>query len=242
MSISTLVQALIEASASPEAILAAVKAVEASKAAEDEARRAAIRARVTKHRNTKRGVTHRNVTPRQDAEIASEKSVTENGAESAPLSIGVSEEGRKEKKERGAPAAPRPPDKRGTRLPADWQPDAEDAQFAASLGYPAAAYDREIQKFANHWHSTPGKAGVKLDWKKTLRNWLIRGAERFTPVKDAYRPTVQQTTPAVFVVRGSPQWQAWTRYRGREPIATHHGGQEGQFMKTEWPPQQESAA
>lgn len=47
---------------------------------------------------------------------------------------------------------------------------------------------------------------------------------------------------ATFVVRGSPQWQAWTQHRGREPIVTHHGGKEGQFLPTEWPPQQENAA
>lgn len=161
--------------------------------------------------------------------------------QNAPLSIGISEEEVREESKREAPAAKRPPDKRGTRLPEDWMPTEADAKYAASLGYTAAAYDREVQKFCNHWHSKPGKDGSKLNWTKTFHNWLLRGAERFMP-RDAYRPTVQQTTPATFVVRGSPQWQAWTQHRGREPIVTYHGGKEGQFLPTEWPPQQENAA
>ena len=53
----------------------------------------------------------------------------------------------------------------------------------------------------------------------------------------------QDTEPiqAVFIERGSPQWQAWTRFRGKEPLSTHHGGKEGQFMKSEWPPQETAA-
>lgn len=46
---------------------------------------------------------------------------------------------------------------------------------------------------------------------------------------------------AVFIERGSPQWLAWTKARGKEPICTHHGGKEGQFMKSEWPPQETAA-
>lgn len=241
MNITALVQALVEAGATSEVILAAVKAVETSKAADDEQRRAAIRARVAKHRVTKRSVTAGNVTRREEVEIATEVGVARCEEQNTPLSIGKLEDLSEEKKEREAPVRKSPPDRRGTRLPDDWMPDAEDAQYAATLGYTAAAYDREVEKFRNHWHAKAGKDGSKLDWSKTFRNWLIRGAERFTPAKDAYRPTIVQTTQAVFVERGSPQWQAWTRFRGKEPLTTHHGGKEGQFMKSEWPPQESAA-
>lgn len=234
MSIAALVQALVDAGATGDVILAAVKAVEASKAAEDEARRAAVRARVTKHRVTKRSVTLHGVTHHEHIENIEENGVTQKDEQNAPLSIGVEKEKKKEKREAS-------PDKRGSRLPEDWMPDASDAQYAASLGFPAVAYDREVEKFRNHWHAKPGKDGAKLDWRKTFHNWLLRGAERFTPAKDAYRPTIVQTTQAVFVERGSPQWVAWTKARGKEPICTHHGGKEGQFMKSEWPPQETAA-
>lgn len=159
----------------------------------------------------------------------------------APLSIEVDREKEEREEKREAPAKRLPPEKRGTRLPDDWMPDEDDAKFGASLGYTAAAYDREVMKFRNHWHAEPGANGVKRDWKKTFHNWLLRGAERLAPARDAYRPTVVQTAPATFVLRGSPQWEAWTKYRGKEPVATYHQGREGQFMKSEWPPQENAA-
>lgn len=230
MSIANLVKLLMDAGVQPDVIVAAVAEAEAcvsggipveSVDPVAERRRAYDRERKRKF--------HRNSTG------------TPPEQQNAPLSIGKLEEDLSEERKREAPAKRLPPEKRGTRLPPDWMPDAEDAQYAASLGFPAVAYDREVEKFRNFWHAKPGKDGSKLDWRKTFHNWLIRGAERLTPAKDAYRPTVVQTTPAVFVERGSPQWQAWTRFRGKEPVSTHHGGKEGQFMKSEWPPQETAA-
>lgn len=231
MSIAALVKTLLDAGVAADVVVAAVAAAESAvlsggipvdKVDETaERRRAYDRERKRKVRWNSTGV-HRN-------------------SESAPLSIGLVEEEVREERKREAPATPRPPDKRGSRLPDDWMPTDEDAQFGASLGFTAAAYDREVQKFRNHWHAAPGKGGVKLDWGKTFRNWLLRGAEKFTPAAKGYTPTQVQTTEAVFIVRGSPQWDAWTKHRGREPIAIHHGGQDGQFMRTEWPPQENAA-
>ncbi len=31
---------------------------------------------------------------------------------------------------------------------------------------------RVAEKFADYWHSKPGKAGTKLDWQATWRNWV----------------------------------------------------------------------
>lgn len=156
--------------------------------------------------------------------------------QNAPLSIEVLEE----KKER---EAKRPADKRGSRLPSDWMPTDDDASFGASLGYTAPLYDREVLKFRNHFESAPGKAGVKLDWHKTFRNWLIRGAERLTPPRQLSVVPTTPTANAVFVLRGSPQWLAWTAYRGgREPIPKTETAGEGQWMRTEWPPQVENVA
>lgn len=79
-------------------------------------------------------------------------------------------------------------------------------------------------------------AGKDAKFVPQAQTWL--GQSRWQD-EDAKQDT--EPTQAVFVVRGTPQWHAWTKYRGREPIATHHGGQEGQFMKTEWPPQENAA-
>ena len=41
---------------------------------------------------------------------------------------------------------------RGTRLPADWEPSAEDIAFARNLRHiPDSAIAREALKFKNHW-------------------------------------------------------------------------------------------
>jgi len=56
---------------------------------------------------------------------------------------------------------------RGTRLPADWQPSAEDRQFAESVGldpWEAAA------EFRDYWVGAPGAKGLKADWPATFRN------------------------------------------------------------------------
>lgn len=56
---------------------------------------------------------------------------------------------------------------RGTRLPADWRPDAGDCEFAAGLGLDPEALADE---FRDYWHSRPGSGGLKLDWHGTWRN------------------------------------------------------------------------
>lgn len=64
--------------------------------------------------------------------------------------------------------------KRGTRLPDDWQ-------LKRSLGIwamnevPAWTEDdvrRQAEAFRDHWVAVPGKAGLKLDWDATWRNWV----------------------------------------------------------------------
>ena len=70
-------------------------------------------------------------------------------------------------------APPDSPPPRATRLPAgfvvpeDWRLWAAE-QFAA---WPEGAVDNEASKFVDYWAALPGKAGLKLDWLGTWRNW-----------------------------------------------------------------------
>lgn len=50
---------------------------------------------------------------------------------------------------------------RGTRLPPDWKPKAEDGED-----------ERELAKFRDYWTAVSGQKGVKRDWDATWRNWL----------------------------------------------------------------------
>ena len=73
----------------------------------------------------------------------------------------------------GARAEPRAD--RGSRLPVDWLPSAEDRAFAAAEGIDP---DREAASFRDYWTSKPGAAGRKSNWSATWRNWVRRSAER----------------------------------------------------------------
>ncbi|SEO63851.1 hypothetical protein SAMN02800692_1540 [Luteibacter sp. UNC138MFCol5.1] len=99
------------------------------------------------------------------------------------------EEKRREEKEQGATAsAPtlelvsdergqgdKPPSKRGTRLPDDWQPSDEDVQWARAER-PDVDLRAELASFRDYWRAKPGADAVKLDWSATLRNWIRRAS------------------------------------------------------------------
>lgn len=114
------------------------------------------------------------------------------GANSAPLPKGATDDAKgckpqQERVQNGArkgatAAAPEPlnhqgtirePVKaRGTRLPPDWQPDADLLAFAAERGWGGARLADELDAFRDYWHAAPGAKGVKLDWSATFRNWI----------------------------------------------------------------------
>lgn len=78
----------------------------------------------------------------------------------------------------GASASPPPkkkPDDQGTRLPADWQPDAELVAYARNLGLDP---ERTSEDFRDYWHAKPGKDGRKADWPATWKGWCRREADR----------------------------------------------------------------
>lgn len=62
---------------------------------------------------------------------------------------------------------------RGTRLPEDWAlPKAwGDWALTEFPHWTADVVRKEADKFADHWRSVSGKAGLKLDWAATWRNW-----------------------------------------------------------------------
>ena len=143
-----------------------------------------------------------------------------------------------ERKDFSAPAR----SKKGTRLPEDWQPNPDLIATATKLGLSAAQFDREVEKFRDYWASRAGAAGVKLDWDATARNWLRTAAERINPPPRNSPSPMQTPATGVWINRGSPQWQAWTKARGKEPFFTAHGGNEGAFFRSEWPPAEGVAA
>lgn len=69
------------------------------------------------------------------------------------------------------------------RLPAEWQPTLEDIAFCKT-SRPELRIDEVQERFRDHWISTGGVKGRKLDWSATWRNWVRneRGPPNRSPV------------------------------------------------------------
>jgi hypothetical protein len=69
---------------------------------------------------------------------------------------------------------------RATRLPKDWTIPADWAAWG-STERPDLDMLKTAQRFRDYWVAKPGKAGTKLDWEATWRNWVRDERKPFTP-------------------------------------------------------------
>ncbi len=104
---------------------------------------------------------------------------------------------------------------RGTRLPADWQPDDELRAWAAGAR-PDLDIAVTVEKFRDYWHAIAGSRGVKLDWGKTFRNWVReekpgRAPAASQPQAPMLVGTCACGAPATVKVGGKPRCQAHVR-------------------------------
>lgn len=58
-----------------------------------------------------------------------------------------------------------------TRLPADWHPSDDDANFC-NFERPDLSIEETAARFRDYWVAQPGSKGRKLDWPATWRNWV----------------------------------------------------------------------
>lgn len=137
------------------------------------------------------------------------------------------------------------PPRRGTRLPEDFQPDdALRAWYRQRIGN---AIDGllEHEKFMNFWLSKPGRAGEKLDWRRTWQNWMLEALARSgrrptsgAPAGAASRPrypTAQERSQAQreeFTARAKAA-EEWVERNGGDPNDTKLVLQVMERMKTE---------
>jgi hypothetical protein len=73
--------------------------------------------------------------------------------------------------------------KRGSRLPADWLPSCALRDWLDEMGFDSF-WVKEFEVFKDYWKAVPGKAGVKLDWDATFRNWMRKAAKGFSNGKN----------------------------------------------------------
>ena len=65
----------------------------------------------------------------------------------------------------------KPKSTRGSRLPADWKPNAELAEWSKAER-PDLDLRKVFAEFKDYWTSIAGSKGVRLDWDATWRNWV----------------------------------------------------------------------
>jgi hypothetical protein len=129
---------------------------------------------------TKRTVDHTETT----TEITSETTTESNSVSSETSSP--------------APAAPAGKSKRstetatGTRLPADWEPDAALLDWARQE-FPDVDLRYQTDQFRDHWHAKTGADARKADWRAAFRYW-IRNAPRYAP-RQPSRPASTRRGP-----------------------------------------------
>lgn len=66
---------------------------------------------------------------------------------------------------------PKKEQQRGSRLPADWVPNSELAEWSKAER-PDLELRKVLMEFRDYWVAQPGQKGVKLDWNATWRNWV----------------------------------------------------------------------
>ena len=95
------------------------------------------------------------------------------------------------------------PNRRGTRIPDDWQPTTDDLAWASARGHDQVLDLADFtEAFRYYWQST-AKNPTKLDWSKTWRNCLRDEAGG----KPRRRPATSPRLKAVTTVR-DPEFEA----------------------------------
>lgn len=109
--------------------------------------------------------------------------------------------------------------KKGTRIPADFQPDIE---WAMREGLTLSEANREVESFRDYWIAKTGKDATKQDWPATWRNWVRNQLKRKRgpPVgggKSAFRQHQDEVTQSFR-----------DALRGTEYDQSHHDDRHGQ--------------
>lgn len=81
---------------------------------------------------------------------------------------------------------------KATRLSQDWQPSDEDYLFCEA-NRPDLNVRETILQFKTYWIAQPMKAGEKVNWSRTWRNWVARARAKPTY---ADQKKVNRTTSA----------------------------------------------
>jgi uncharacterized protein YdaU (DUF1376 family) len=83
---------------------------------------------------------------------------------------------------------------RGTRLPTDWKPNADLAEWSKSER-PDLDLRKVFAEFKDYWSSIPSSKGVRLDWDATWRNWIRKQTAAKQTYAQVAADVARTTTP-----------------------------------------------
>lgn len=179
--ITSVVEALVMAGATPEMILAAVRAFEDQKEIKEDNRRAKDAERQRRHRAS------RDVTVTECDNLSPLSPPLDGGLSFSPAPLILSNlnpplnppalvSGRDSQE-----IAPQKREKanRGTRLHIDWDLPDDWGEWAEKQGMTRDSIIRECDKFKDFWIAKTGPNATKAHWEATWRNWIRKHLEGY---------------------------------------------------------------
>lgn len=111
------------------------------------------------------------------------RNVSRNAARNGPeQSRADTEQKEREREARVARPHTNGQPRKGTTLPLDWQPTAQDVSYAIDHGLEDRRLDDEVERFRNYWTAKAGAGATKRDWHATWRNWVLNSKGRARPI------------------------------------------------------------
>jgi uncharacterized protein YdaU (DUF1376 family) len=83
---------------------------------------------------------------------------------------------------------------RGSRLPTDWKPNADLAEWSKAER-PDLDLRKVFAEFKDYWSSIPSSKGVRLDWDATWRNWIRKQTAAKQTYAQVAADVARTTTP-----------------------------------------------
>jgi hypothetical protein len=163
MSIAAIVDAMVSAGCTPQQIAAAVRAHEEASPARSKHAEAQARYRARKNDEA----VSRVITCDQHDHVDHREPEQKKGPPD-PLKENISP---KEKPPKGG-------QKKGARLPDDWQPSPADRDYGAKLGFSISEMDGMAEDLRLWASAAAGPAAIKRDWGSAFKGWMRREARK----------------------------------------------------------------
>ena len=196
MSLAAIVQAMADNGCSPQQIAAAVRAHEEAAPVRSKHAEAQARYRAKKVAEV---ITGDHGDHDDHIEVSEKESSPHTPLKEKPLP--------KENPPKGG-------QKKGVRLPADWQPTADDRDYGARLGFSTSEIDGMAEDLRLWASAASGQVALKRDWGSAFKGWMRRDARK-RPAnggKLALVPASPQDRNAALAKQG----QRWVEYDTQE--------------------------